>query len=731
MKKFAALSAFLFFSLFFNALLQAQIKPTVPTDQKLINCLRAFYPLNNNGIDHGGNNLNGTIYNVTPTTDRHGFADSCYSFNGTTSYINLPDAFDLQVKTINVWFYAQNINTTPDIVYGSDHAGIAWGLTSIFVVDQAGEKMLCYNQGANFKYTKINQNEWYMATMVRGVTLSKFYLNGVLVDSVPAATGHSWDGQATAKIGCGRSVNQYFFNGKIDELRIYNCALTLSEIQGLYDFVEPSCVKAIYPLNGNTLDISGNNYNGTLHGAIPTTDRFGEADSAYYFEGNSAYIDLPSDFDLQQKSINVWFKAQNIGTDPDIIYGSDHAAIQYGITSIFVVDMAGVKKICFDQGTTARYAVINQNEWYMASFVQGLAYTKFYLNSVLVDSVPTTNGHSANGQTTAKIGCGRNANQYFFNGKIDDLRIFSCTISQSEIDSLYVTGSESCLKAFYPLNNSSLDHSGNNYHGIDHYAVTAIDRFGSADSAYMFDGTTSYIDLPDAFDYQEKTINVWFYAQNITSDPDIIYGSDHASIQYGITSIFVVDMAGVKKICFDQGTTARYANINQNQWYMASMTRGVPYTKFYLNSVLVDSVLSGTGHSANGQTTAKIGCSRNANTYFFNGKIDELRIYDCVFGPDEIGGLYITSVEDHLANPDLMKIFPNPASEFITIDYSGGTSPKVELSVINLQGQEMIHQQTQLKPSQKLDVGELKAGVYFLKVTGDKVNFSKKIVIQR
>ncbi|MGD0712159.1 MAG: hypothetical protein ABR968_13380, partial [Bacteroidales bacterium] len=44
---------------------------------------------------------------------------------------------------------------------------------------------------------------------------------------------------------------------------------------------------AFYPFKGNADDTSGNGHNGTVHGATLTTDRFGNPNNAYYFNGSS------------------------------------------------------------------------------------------------------------------------------------------------------------------------------------------------------------------------------------------------------------------------------------------------------------------------------------------------------------------------------------------------------------------------------------------------------------
>ena len=67
---------------------------------------------------------------------------------------------------------------------------------------------------------------------------------------------------------------------------------------------------AHYPFNGNALDLSGNGQHAEVRGAIPTTDRFGDADSACYFDGKSAWIDCGDGIELADTSFSVvaWVK---------------------------------------------------------------------------------------------------------------------------------------------------------------------------------------------------------------------------------------------------------------------------------------------------------------------------------------------------------------------------------------------------------------------------------------
>lgn len=67
---------------------------------------------------------------------------------------------------------------------------------------------------------------------------------------------------------------------------------------------------ACYPFDGNANDASGNGNHGTVHGATLTEDRFGNADSAYTFNGINNYIHLSSldSIGFNNGTVTLWFK---------------------------------------------------------------------------------------------------------------------------------------------------------------------------------------------------------------------------------------------------------------------------------------------------------------------------------------------------------------------------------------------------------------------------------------
>jgi len=76
-----------------------------------------------------------------------------------------------------------------------------------------------------------------------------------------------------------------------------------------------SGLMAYYPFNGNAADESDHGLNGQVYGATLTTDRFGEANRAYYFDGSSSGISaqVTSAFSLSKFTLTAWVKATGPG----------------------------------------------------------------------------------------------------------------------------------------------------------------------------------------------------------------------------------------------------------------------------------------------------------------------------------------------------------------------------------------------------------------------------------
>jgi len=129
---------------------------------------------------------------------------------------------------------------------------------------------------------------------------------------------------------------------------------------------------AYYPFNGNANDMSGNANNGTVHGATLTTDRFGNPNSAYSFDGLSNYIEVPHTLQLNAFpiTINTWFITSSSTYGAIISKYTCLASNGYSIhdnngnLSSYYYNYMGGAEVWADGSSTI---IINNNLWHMAT----------------------------------------------------------------------------------------------------------------------------------------------------------------------------------------------------------------------------------------------------------------------------------------------------------------------------------------------------------------------------
>jgi prepilin-type N-terminal cleavage/methylation domain-containing protein len=202
----------------------------------------AWWKMNGDATDSSGNGNNGTIVGATPTTGQNGLSNGAYSFNGTSDYITVPNSTSLQLNgtfTVSLWFKANNLSTR----YGlfstrTNNANGGWqleagvGNSGSGQVDITGVGTWILQSNNNI----ISSGNWYNAVYVKpgnGTQGGSLYLNGIL--PTPAATTAYVisDNSDQKRIGVGTSSTQYF-PGAIDDVRIYNYALSPADVSAIY-----------------------------------------------------------------------------------------------------------------------------------------------------------------------------------------------------------------------------------------------------------------------------------------------------------------------------------------------------------------------------------------------------------------------------------------------------------------------------------------------------------------
>ena len=216
--------------------------------------LIARYPFDGNANDVSGNNNNGTLVGgVTLTTDRFGAPNRAYSFNGTSSYISVPTSASLNSPstacTQAAWVY----------LYGTSLVGS--GFNPLIMKSLTTENGFMYRMVANPDYIAAAFNTWdtsqgaaqttplnqwhHVATVFNGSTLRMYY-DGAFIGSQPMVMTIAADTRALT-IGADVPGVLEIFNGKIDDVCIYNRALSDADILQLKNQTTVSAVSGITP----------------------------------------------------------------------------------------------------------------------------------------------------------------------------------------------------------------------------------------------------------------------------------------------------------------------------------------------------------------------------------------------------------------------------------------------------------------------------------------------------
>jgi hypothetical protein len=204
--------------------------------------LVAYYPLHGNAHDASGNKNDGRVVGASPCKDRFGNGNSAFSFNGVDNYISFESAPLKQLDnwSLSAWINPATINQYAMVVClgfddGNTGDGFAFGMTKDNY--NAGNHLtgvLGNVKWISSGYTFPSPNVWYHVVMLRTNGVVKFYVNGIQTTNTESSTP-----LAPTSFTIGSATRCRFFNGMIDDVRIYSRAFSDSEVQQLYNFETP------------------------------------------------------------------------------------------------------------------------------------------------------------------------------------------------------------------------------------------------------------------------------------------------------------------------------------------------------------------------------------------------------------------------------------------------------------------------------------------------------------
>ncbi|MEL0161206.1 MAG: LamG-like jellyroll fold domain-containing protein, partial [Deltaproteobacteria bacterium] len=284
--------------------------------------LIAFYRMDGNGNDViGSNHL--SIHGASLSTDRFGNSNQAYYFDGTDDYLVSTSNLGISGLTPRTLVYWQKANKT---VYGATNDGsyphiVNWGNFTNFngfgtYASDSANQMMGYGHFADVDSGEPLTNHWEIWAVSYDNSTMKIYKNGSLKSraefSLDTTDSRLWIGSVMNNTG-------NFFQGSIDDVRIYNRVLTAQEIADLA--TEPDRgLSAFLPLNGDASEVV-DNLSTTNLGTTATSNRLGQPNKAMLINSTSTstnYIkidDHPSLKPTAAISFGVWAYSEDWGNN--------------------------------------------------------------------------------------------------------------------------------------------------------------------------------------------------------------------------------------------------------------------------------------------------------------------------------------------------------------------------------------------------------------------------------
>lgn len=567
-------------------------------------------------------------------------------FDGSNDYVDLGN-IDVSGSelTIAAWIKADSFTGSANRILGkANGSGLSnnyWSLTAyasggsnylgiLLKTDSGGTRFLPSNSEA------LETGEWiHVAAVYNGSTL-KLYKNGEEILS-SAITGDVTSGPTVPVWIGGSPSNEKYFDGQIDDVRLYNRGLSATEITELYGLV--GHWKMDEGSGSTAADNTAFANDVTLNGATWTSNCAGN--NGLEFNGVAGTATTNAVFDPPERgTVALWIRSDGppairqrpwgVGSDFEMWQDPD------GFVS------CDISTDGFQGGFITTEPLHMDGRWYhlIAEYDSDDDSYAIYINGELHKSGISTWAMVKQAANTLTFGS-RTGNSEYFDGAMRDFRIYNRPLSSSEISNL------SGLVAYWKLDESSgtvaIDSSPNGNDGTYTNGVTLF-QTGNIDQAAEFDGLDDYVGVPDDPSLRMDdvfSLSGWIRSDSSSNIDQMILNKEG---EYEIAISPSGELKwGIKNT--DPGwswhSTGHIVAIGK--WTHVALIYDHGTATTYANGVLVD-IYSGSGAVGDQYTSLNElrlgGRSNNPAGKYFDGRLDDVRLFKRVLCSEEVFGQY-------------------------------------------------------------------------------------------
>ncbi len=653
--------------------------------------LVAYYKFDDDANDHSGLGNHGII-NGDPEFVT-GVKGNALRFDGDGDFVEVANHESLNFGkkdfSYSLWFKVDDFDDTYDRFLLSQREydngydiSLSWtGSIKINFVNYD-----TWDYVSPYPKTKIipELDKWYHLAVIRKNGLVDVYVDGIKEATKEA--DFSVDSDKPLNIGNDVGSSYYFFKGLIDEVKIYNSALTSSQVKKEYNDNKPALVcgnnfcqegetlsncpqdcklVAHYDFNDNTEDKSGNEHHGTIGGDALFTQgidgkglKFCYGDDYVDF-GSKESIDLVSDMTI---SAWIYYYGSNYGHLMIIAKGNEHNDEQF----VFYLQNEDQFSFWSSDFTSSdwRNAQSDQelleDEWYYLTAVYKTDEINgnkimLYIDGELDKSIEVEGTIQSDTNNHLYVGK-RNSGSYpyYFDGLVDEVKIYNRALTSEEIKQNYDSTSssdyvKSGLVAYYPFDNDVKDYSGNDNNGKIYNCPKLVD--GKVGKALELDDDDSFVEVENdkSLSPEKISFSAWIYptkwgendygrilSKGYVYDNYDLYLTNSKKYSNDFRSFaFSYDYGDYEH--FSHRTVAPLDTLSLNHWYHVVATYDNGITRLYSDGKLVsenNKIIEIPKHVYYDENLF-IGNNEPENRGF-DGIIDELKIYNYILSPEQV-----------------------------------------------------------------------------------------------
>jgi len=447
--------------------------------------------IGNKATDFSGNGHTGALTNMDNSDWISGKSGKALAFAGDNDFITLTYDTDLNFAApASIGLWVRTTTDSPQALFSVSQGSTANNIFQLVVGDGMtswldNEMITIGSIDAgdinNIGYTTTSRNElfdgnWHHIFIVSNGSTWSIYLDGAskTVTVGTSSSNNGWLGVVgsadTIRIANRRvnSTDSLYLNGDLDEVRVYDRALSATEVAAIYAQTKTLHINSsrnnlltdglvgLWSFDGadydgtTAYDRSGNGNNGTKAGnAKPAIGRLGQALS---FDGLGDYVDFgdKSDFALTSDySFSFWMRPSTVAGNTDIFVIGGTSSGNIGNTSAKVRASrltSSLRVVAGDTVVWVPYSLtlssfFTANEWvHVVCTVDTAQMLRCYKNGAFVNNLDWSDRAGVPSGNYFTLGIDRNWSAIDFEGQIDEFRIYDRTLSATEILQLYNMG---------------------------------------------------------------------------------------------------------------------------------------------------------------------------------------------------------------------------------------------------------------------------------------------------